>query len=235
MSNAKFRILNVSQFLAPGTSYSDFLCSFGCSQNKGFFPYDWLDDPAKLENQSLPPIIAFYSELKKINTLEEDYLSFRKLIDEGKGVSEALESLCLTDIPNTAEENYQYLQFVWEHENMDTFKDFLAWYNNLDVVPFVEAAEQMCNFYYQNMDIDVFKEAVSVCLRHITSYSAVPTLITPIEITHHIVTPCIYRGPLFNPTPSFSETLQVTPPFSTATEFCLVLPLFYQRQDGNSF
>jgi hypothetical protein len=30
---------------------------------------------------------------------------------------------------------------------MTTFKDFLEWYNNLDVLPFVEAIEKMKDFY----------------------------------------------------------------------------------------
>jgi hypothetical protein len=30
---------------------------------------------------------------------------------------------------------------------MKTFKDFIEWYNNLDVSPFVEAIEKMIEFY----------------------------------------------------------------------------------------
>ncbi len=31
--------------------------------------------------------------------------------------------------------------------NMKTVKDFLEWYNNLDVLPFIEAVEKMKDFY----------------------------------------------------------------------------------------
>ncbi len=32
---------------------------------------------------------------------------------------------------------------AWKDNNMKTFKDFLEWYNNLDVLQFVEAIEKM--------------------------------------------------------------------------------------------
>jgi hypothetical protein len=44
---------------------------------------------------------------------------------------------------------------------MTRFCDFLIWYNNLDVVPFLEAIEKMSNFW-QERKIDIFKDGVSV-------------------------------------------------------------------------
>lgn len=44
---------------------------------------------------------------------------------------------------------------------MSTFKDFLIWYNNLDVAPFVTAVERLQKFYFEK-GIDVFKTAMSV-------------------------------------------------------------------------
>jgi hypothetical protein len=44
---------------------------------------------------------------------------------------------------------------------MTTFRDFLVWYNNLDVVPFLEAIDKMSNFW-QERNIDMFKDGVSV-------------------------------------------------------------------------
>ncbi|XP_053391895.1 uncharacterized protein LOC128554634 [Mercenaria mercenaria] len=44
---------------------------------------------------------------------------------------------------------------------MNKFQDFLVWYNNLDVAPFVEAVEHFQEFYF-NKGIDVFKTAISV-------------------------------------------------------------------------
>ena len=44
---------------------------------------------------------------------------------------------------------------------MSTFKDFLVYYNNLDVGPFVEAVEKFQQFYIER-HLDVFKIAMSV-------------------------------------------------------------------------
>ena len=40
---------------------------------------------------------------------------------------------------------------------MKTFRDFFVWYNNIDVVPFLEALP-----FYRNRNIDMFKEGISV-------------------------------------------------------------------------
>lgn len=44
---------------------------------------------------------------------------------------------------------------------METFRDFLVWYNDLDISPFVKAVERFQQFYFQK-GIDVFKSAISV-------------------------------------------------------------------------
>ena len=44
---------------------------------------------------------------------------------------------------------------------MSTFKDFLVWYNNLDVVPFLETVPKMSGFW-QERKIDMFKDGISV-------------------------------------------------------------------------
>ena len=44
---------------------------------------------------------------------------------------------------------------------MQTFEDFLIYYNNLDVEPFVAAVENMQLFYFER-NIDIFKIAISV-------------------------------------------------------------------------
>ncbi|CAB3981983.1 Zinc finger and SCAN domain-containing 22 [Paramuricea clavata] len=44
---------------------------------------------------------------------------------------------------------------------MITFKDYLVWYNNLDVEPFVKAIEKMFEFY-QPRSLDLFKDGISV-------------------------------------------------------------------------
>jgi hypothetical protein len=44
---------------------------------------------------------------------------------------------------------------------MRTFKDFLEWYNNLDVEPFVTAVERLRGYYFER-GIDMFNISMSV-------------------------------------------------------------------------
>ena len=95
------KFLDISNYLALGFSYDQFLKAYECEKTKGFFPYEWLHCLDDLEEISLPPHAAFYSSLKNANITDEEYA---------------------------------YCQQVWEDNQMVTFKDFLVWYNNLDVV-----------------------------------------------------------------------------------------------------
>ena len=67
------KFLDITQFLAPGCSYDTFLKAYGIEEEKGFFPYDWLDCLEKLNHPCLPPHSAFYNELKECNISEEEY------------------------------------------------------------------------------------------------------------------------------------------------------------------
>ena len=122
LKSSKLTFLDISNFLAAGSSYAGFLKAYGCAENKGFFPYEWMDSLEKLEEEQLPPHEAFFSKLKNSNI--------------------------------TAEE-YQNCQEVWEKEEMRTMRDFLTWYNNLDVTPFIEAVEKMAAFW-ESHQIDIF-------------------------------------------------------------------------------
>ena len=44
---------------------------------------------------------------------------------------------------------------------MESFRDYLIWYNNLDIEPFVEAVGEMFQFY-QAKNFDLFKDGISV-------------------------------------------------------------------------
>ena len=62
---------------------------------------------------------------------------------------------------NIAEQEYQYCQQVWSDNNLQTFKDFLIWYNNLDVQPFCDALEKMCAFW-KDKNIDMLRQGISI-------------------------------------------------------------------------
>lgn len=161
ISSEDLKFLDASQFLAPGCSYDNFLKCFQCDVRKGFFPYEWLDSPDKLKVSSLPPVEAFWSELKGHNVLEEERLRYDKLRDAGHSESDVLKKMMITSVPPTKQERYASLKELWKSENMKTFCDYLEWYNNLDVQPFVVAVERMMAFYIDR-GIDLLKTCISV-------------------------------------------------------------------------
>ena len=60
-----------------------------------------------------------------------------------------------------SDEDYARCQAVWRDNGMKTMHDFLVWYNNRDVVPFLDAIDKQFAFYKQQ-NIDIFKDGVSV-------------------------------------------------------------------------
>ena len=157
----KFRLLDVAQYLAQGTSYDKFLRSYHCEIRKGFFPYEFLDSNLKLEFPHLPAIEHFYSELKGLNVLEADKISYETMLAKGYTVSETKKLLGFKSIPLSKEENYIFLQKVWETEQMTKLEDLLRWYNKLDVQPFVTAVQRLMEFYISK-GCDLFKQSISI-------------------------------------------------------------------------
>ena len=62
---------------------------------------------------------------------------------------------------NITEEQFEYCQRMWNDNNMETFCDFLVWYNKLNAVPFLEAIAKMREFWKERR-IDIFKNGVSM-------------------------------------------------------------------------
>ena len=56
---------------------------------------------------------------------------------------------------------YDECKRVFQVRGMQTFGDWLEYYNNLDVTPFLETLEKM-KAYYTNLGVDIFKDAVSL-------------------------------------------------------------------------
>ena len=128
LSTNKLKFLDMANYLAPGVSYDKYLKAYGCDQQKGHFPYEYMDDLVKLDDCALPHQESFYSRLKNEGISDEDY------------------ALC---------------QATWCDNGMKTMRDFLVWYNNRDVVPFLQAIHKQFAFY-QQQNIDMFKEGISV-------------------------------------------------------------------------
>ena len=109
LSSKKMKFLDITNYLAAGTSLKAFYESYRVSTSKGFFPYTWFDSLEKLDVTSLP----------------DDIEVFRSI---------------LTKKTITPEE-FQLCRDVWTREGMTTFADFIRYYNNADVIGFVEALD----------------------------------------------------------------------------------------------
>ena len=124
----KLKFLDICNYLAPGFSYAKYLTAYGCAQQKGHFPYEYMTDLCKLEDHALPPQSAFFSRLTS------------------EGISDT---------------DYAACQAVWRDNRMTTMRDYLIWYNNRDVEPFLEAIAKQATFYHDR-HIDMFKYGISV-------------------------------------------------------------------------
>ena len=56
---------------------------------------------------------------------------------------------------------YDDCKRIFRERGMRTFGDWLGYYNNLDVAPFLQALQKMKEFY-TNLGVDIFKDAVSL-------------------------------------------------------------------------
>ena len=57
--------------------------------------------------------------------------------------------------------DYARCQAVWHDNQMTTMRDYLIWYNNRDVTPFLDAIAKQFTFYCDR-GIDMFKDGISV-------------------------------------------------------------------------
>ena len=109
-----------------------------------------------MNNSELLPYDAFFSNLRNMNPIKNDYSDYQKSISSGLKTEEALSKREFSKPPPSGEENYQYLLDIWYHENICTFKIFLRWYNNKDLVPILEAMQKMLAFSHKK-GIDMLK------------------------------------------------------------------------------
>ena len=98
-------------------------------------------------------------------------------------------------------EEYEECKYVFRERGMKTFADWLKYYNNLDVGPFLEALEKMRGFY-TNPGIDIFKDAVSLpgvslqyLLRGTLSTPDAPELYAPEREAYDMLKGAVVGGP----------------------------------------
>ena len=118
------QLSDIMNFLGGATSLDSFLKAYKTWETKGFFPYEWYDYPDKMQNTELPPYDAFSSKLRSCNPLEAEYMDYVNPLKKGLTTEKAVVKLKLLKPPPTGIENYQYLQQMWQQEQMSSFKDF---------------------------------------------------------------------------------------------------------------
>ena len=97
----------------------------------------------------------------------------------GLSTEQAVIKLELSKPPPTGIENYHYLQQIWKQEQMSSFRDFLRWQKNKDVVPTLEARQKIIAFYHDK-DIDMLKlvctlrNLANICLQKSTDAKFYP-------------------------------------------------------------
>ena len=177
------KFLDISHYIAPGYSYAQFLKSYKAQEKKSFFCYQYLTDPAVLEETRLPPYEAFYSKLKQCNVLEQEMICWQKKHNvsflyqkRSRDTTSPYLDRCLKQIcplcsrsccacrdkqPLSGFQNYMDLKRLWKECNMQTVKDFFVYYNLKDIDPFTEAVSNLQKFYFEN-EIDLFKDTISV-------------------------------------------------------------------------
>ena len=174
-----FQLLDIMNFLGGATNLDSFLTAYKTSETKGFCPREWFDHPEKVQNTELPPSDAFYSKLHSCNTLEAEHTDYVNLLRCGLTTEQAVVKLKLSNPPPTGNQKYQYLQQKWKQEQMSSFKDFLRWYDNKDVVPALEAMQKMIAFYHDK-DIGMLKlgctlpNLANICLHKSTDAKFFP-------------------------------------------------------------
>ena len=148
ISNPQFRFLDIANYLAAGVSYSQFLKAFEIPEQKSYFCYEWMQDSEQLKQTYLPEYEAFYSKLKSCNVLNEEYEKWEKT-DKTKPQ------------PKTGLQNYNDLKQIWIDRDMQTFEDFLIYYNLLDVEPAIKAITKL-QTYFKDKGVDFMKSCVSI-------------------------------------------------------------------------
>ena len=138
-------LLDILNFLGRAASVDSFRQAYKTLETKVYFQMS----VAMIQKcTQLPLYENFIIKLLNNNPLQKDYSDVQIIIDGCLISKEALLKFKLSQPPPTGDENYEQLISVWQQENMCTFKDFLRWHNNEDVVPKLVTMQKMVDFYH---------------------------------------------------------------------------------------
>ena len=123
----KLKFLDITNYLAPGFSYAQFLKAYGCTEEKGHFPYEWMTSLEKLTATELPPHDAFHSTLKNENITEEEYRHCRDVWVEKEmtTMKDFLEWYNNKDVEPMLEAIEKMFEY-YRNQQIDMFKDGIS-------------------------------------------------------------------------------------------------------------
>ena len=87
------------KILGGATTLDSSLKAYTASETKGFFTYEWFDNPDNLDFPELPPYEVFFSKLRYNNPLDKDFIGYEKLTKSGFDEQQALKKLQIKTVP----------------------------------------------------------------------------------------------------------------------------------------
>ena len=104
----KFReiqLLGILNFLGGASSLDSFLKAYKFSETKGFFPYEWFDQPDKMQKTEFLPYDAFYGNFCSCNPLEAENRDYVNLSKSGLTTEQAVVNLSKSKANTSAGKN----------------------------------------------------------------------------------------------------------------------------------
>ena len=102
---ADIQLLDIMNFLVGAISLESFLKAYKTTETKGFFPYEWIKCPEKMNKKELPPYDSFFSILRNNNPLEKDYNDFQNLVNSRLTTEQSVAKLRMDSMSLTGAEN----------------------------------------------------------------------------------------------------------------------------------
>ena len=106
------------------------------------------------------PSLDAYLKSRKTNAIK-GHFPYKWLTRYNKLYENTLPEYKYFESNKTTKEEYDKLFDIWKGNNMTNMFDYLRYYNNLDVVPLVEAITKHRKFYYEK-GFDMHKDAISL-------------------------------------------------------------------------
>ena len=116
--------------------------------------------------QYLAPGVSYDKYLKAYGCeLQKGHFPYEYMDDLHKLEDRALppQAAFFSQLKNEgiSDTDYAACQAVWRDNGMETLREYLIWYNNRDVTPFLDAIAKQAGFY-KHQNIDMFKDGISV-------------------------------------------------------------------------